>query len=54
MDTWAEMRAIDPALTDALLQQAILCIRAQVDERRIECNDMGATLRHRMREAGTG
>ncbi len=53
-DTWASMRACDPALTDVVLQQALVCITAQVDEARLKCKDMGALLRHRTKEAGIG
>lgn len=53
-DIWASMRACDPALTNAVLQQALVCITAQVDEARSSCKDMGALLRHRTKEAGIG
>ena len=53
-DTWASMRACDPALTAMVLQQALVCITAQVDEARTKCKDMGSLLRHRTKEAGIG
>lgn len=51
-DTFAGMRAVDEYLTNAVLQDAILCVEAQVDEARNSCTSMGDLLRQRYKEGG--
>lgn len=51
-DTFASMRKDDEALTEAVLQDAILCVTAQVDEARNCCTNMGALLKQRYKEGG--
>ena len=51
-DTFASMRADDEYLTAAVLQDAILCVTAQVDEARNRCVGMGSLLRQRYKEGG--
>lgn len=51
-DTWEALRNTDQVLADQVLQQAFVCILAQVDEARLSCTDMGALLRQRTKEAG--
>ncbi|KAI4280330.1 MAG: hypothetical protein L6R38_004547 [Xanthoria sp. 2 TBL-2021] len=51
-DVWASMRAVDEALTEAVLQGALLCVRAQVDDERNRCTGMRALLLQRYKEGG--
>lgn len=51
-DTFAAMRAVDEAQTEAVLQDAILCVTGQVDEARNHCVSMGALLKQRYKEGG--
>ena len=51
-DTFASMRAVDEHLTEAALQDAILCLEAQVDEARNRCVGMGSCLEQRYKEGG--
>lgn len=51
-DTWATMRARDEKLTSEVLKQAIVCVVAQVDEKRTKLTDMGALLKQRAKEGG--
>ncbi|KAL8792089.1 MAG: hypothetical protein Q9195_005344 [Heterodermia aff. obscurata] len=51
-DTFASMRAVDEEQTNAIVQDAILCITAQVDPARKQCVGMGQLLRQRYKEGG--
>ena len=51
-DTFASMRADDERLTAAVLEDAILCVTAQVDDARNHCVGMGALLKQRYKEGG--
>ena len=51
-DTFATMRAVNEAQTEAVLQDAILCVTAQVDDARNHCVGMGALLKQRYKEGG--
>lgn len=51
-DVWASMRAVDEVLTEAALQDAILCVNAQVDPARNSCAGMGSLLKQRYKEGG--
>jgi quinol monooxygenase YgiN len=51
-DTFAAMRAVDEHLTKDVLQDAILCVEAQVDEARNQCVSMGTLLKQRYKEGG--
>ena len=46
------MRECDPKLTADVVEGAVLCVKAQVDEARMECTDMGSLLHHRIKEGG--
>lgn len=51
-DVFTSMRACDKELADEVLQQALVCITAQVDSKRLACPDMGSLLRQRIKEGG--
>ena len=51
-DTFTSMRACDKELADQVLQEALVCINAQVDSNRLACPDMGSLLRQRIKEGG--
>lgn len=51
-DVFTNMRACDKELADEVLQGAMLCLTAQVDSKRFECDDMGSLLRQRIKEGG--
>ena len=51
-DTFTSMRECDPKLTDDLIEGVILCVKAQVDEARLKCTDMGTLLHQRIKEGG--
>ena len=46
------MRQCDPKLADEVVEGAILCVEAQVDEARLQCTDMGSLLHQRIKEGG--
>ncbi|KAL8903875.1 MAG: hypothetical protein Q9207_003646 [Kuettlingeria erythrocarpa] len=51
-DVWVKLRAGDEDLAESLLQGALLCVRAQVDEARNQCTGMRALLHQRYKEGG--
>jgi hypothetical protein len=53
-DVWTSMRARDHALADEVLAQFLVCIHAQVDKARLECENIGTLLAQRIKEAGCG
>ena len=51
-DVWMAMRACDKELAEQVLEEALVCIKAQVDVERLACPNMGSLLRQRVKEGG--
>ena len=51
-EIWQSLRTKDEKLADDVLDGAILCLQAQVDERRLSCTNMKKLLEYRGEEGG--